>query len=314
MLRNRVVADAAGMALARRFAEAEYWRPEYSGLFSEEFTLDLPFAPPGMYQTMTHQETEYYFRWMCHTVSNWRYQGDAKVFATDQEGLYWVFRCGQGDVAWAKTKGVFKSKMAALIRIRDGKIVYAKEHMDTAAYYEAIQVELPRFRYDAPDPAGIKPRDPAPVIQHTPESLERQIEATLNFFINPSYWEPEINCVLADDFIHELVFAPKDMPRVYKGTEYDSINAWLAEHMGDGRVFDCKFYNTDDPHVFIAEFNCYFDVTWGGAVEGGHYSNREISYIEINDAGLCTRLDEYFNTTSKFNSIGVSIPSFPQLY
>lgn len=314
MLRSRVEADEAGLALARKFAGAEYWRPEYGDLFTDEVTMDMPFAPPGMYQNMTHMETEYYFKWMCRTVRDWRYEGDIKAYATDQPGVYWVFRTGAGKVRWAKHDGEFKSKMAAMIRIRDGKIEYIKEHMDVAAYYEAIGVELPRFMYDAPDPKTIEPRPAAPVVRHTEESLARQIEATLNFFINPSYWDPEVNCVLADDFIHELVFAPKDMPRVYVGTEYDSINAWLAAHMGDGSVYDCKFYNTDDPHVFIAEFNCYFDVTWGGAVEGGHYSNREISYIVLNDAGLCSRLDEYFSTTSKFNSIGVSIPSFPQLY
>lgn len=314
MLKGKVIVDSAGLALAKRFAKAEYWRPECKELFSEDVTIDLPYAPPGMYQSMTHNETEYYFKWMSATVSNWRYEGEVRAFATDQPGVYWVFRTGRGDARWAKKTGEFKSKMAAQLYIRDGKIDYIKEHMDMAAYYAAIGVELPRFQYDAPDPKTIQPRPAAPVVRHTEESLARQIEATLNFFINPSYWDPEVNCVLADDFIHELVFAPKNMPRVYEGTEYDSINAWLGKNMGDGRVYDCKFYNTDDPHVFIAEFNCYFDVTWGGAVEGGHYSNREISYIEINDQGLCSRLDEYFWTASKFNSIGVSIPSFPQLY
>lgn len=314
MLRSKVTADPAELELARRFACAQYWRPECRELLSEDVRLDLPFAPPGMWQDMSHIETMRYFDWMTRTVSDWIFEPDAKAFATDHPGIYWVFRTGGGHVRWAKREGTFRSKMAALIHIRDGRIDYIKDHPDTAAYYEAIGVELPHFQYDAPDPSALEPRPPAPVIDHTPESLERQVQATLNFFINPSYWDPEVNCVLADDFIHELVDAPKDMPRVYVGTEYDSINAWLAAHMGDGDVYDCKFYNTNDPHVYIAEFNAYFDVTWGGASEGGHYSNREISYIEINDQGLCTRLDEYFCTTSKFNSIGVSIPSFPQLY
>ena len=314
MLRSKVVADPAGLALARTFAGAAYWREEYRSLFTEDVRLDLPYAPPGMWQNMTHNETIYYFRWMSATVSDWKYDADIKAFATDVDGVYWVFRTGEGKVKWAKKEGIFRSKMAAEIHITDGKISYIKDHLDMTAYYAAIGIELPHFQYDAPDPASIEPRPAAPVVQHTDESLARQIEATLNFFINPSYWDPEVNCVLADDFIHELVFAPKDMPRVYVGTEYDSINAWLGAHMGDGEVYDCKFYNTDNPNVYIAEFNCYFDVNWGGAVEGGHYSNREISYIELNDAGLCTRLDEYFATTSKFNSIGVSIPSFPQLY
>lgn len=314
MLQKKVEANQKDLAVAKKFAEAAYWQPEYQDIFAEDVYLDLPFAPPGMWQHMSHDETMYYFKWMCDTVSNWKHTSDIKTFATDHAGYFWIFRDGEGHVKWAHKEGEFKTRIATLIHVKEGKIDYVKEHYDVEAYYNAIGVELPRFEYDAPDPATIEPRPAAPVVEHTAESLEKQINATLNFFINPSYWEPEINCVLADDFVHELCNAPKDMPRVYKGTEYDSINEWLARNMGDGGVYDCIFYNTDDPKVFIAEFNAYFDVTWGGCKEGGHYSNREISYIEINDQGLCKRLDEYFCTTSKFNSIGVSIPSFPQLF
>ena len=315
MLQSKVqIVKEADFEMIKKFATTPYWEEKYSDLFTEDFHMDLPYAPPGMWQNMSHEETMYYFRWMGKTVSNPKYEEPIRALATDHEDIYWVFRNFEADVKWAGTEGVFKSRMPALVRVKDGKIAYIKEHADVAAYYKAIGIELPHFEYDAPDPSTITPRPAAPMIEHTPESLQRQVDATLNFFINPSYWDPEVNCVLADDFIHELCDAPADMPRVYQGTEYDAINEWLGKNMGDGGIYDCAFYNTNDPHIYVAEFNAYFDVTWGGCSTGGHYSNREISYIEINDQGLCTRLDEYFCTTSKFNSIGKSIPTFPQLF
>jgi hypothetical protein len=312
MLTSKVTADPRDIAAARKFAAAEYWQPEHVGLFAEGLTMDMPYAPPGMYQHLGPQECDYHFRWLTNTVSGWRYAGTPKVYATDHPGLFWVFREGQGKVHWANKDGIFKSKLAALLHIKDAQIDYIKEHFDMTAFYDATGVELPHFIYDAPDPATLTPRAPAPIIKHTPESLQKQVQSTLNFFINPGYWAPEVNCVLADDFIHELVFTPSDMPRKYVGTEYDAINAWLAGHMGETKIFDTVFYNTDDPHIYIAEFNCYVDTSWSGVK--GHYMNREISYIEINEAGLCTRLDEYFNTMSKFNSIGASVPSFPYMF
>lgn len=312
--KSTVAVNAEEFALASRFANSVYWEESFDELFSENVVLDMPFAPPGMWQHLSPAEVKKHFEWLCRTVKNWKWDAPAKVFATDHDHIYWVFRDGGGDTHWAGKDGTFHSRMPALLRIENGRIVYIKEHFDMAAFYDAIGVELPHFKYDAPDPAGFEPRPAAPVVDHTPESMERQVQATLNFFINPSYWDPEVNCVLADDFVHELVDAPADMPRVYRGTEYDSINAWLGAHMGDCELFDLQFYHTQDEHVYIAEFTCSVPVTWGGCDGGGHYSNREISYIELNDAGLCSRLDEYFHTMSKFNSIGVSVPSFPYLF
>ena len=312
--KSDVTVNEAEFALAQRFANAVYWEEPFEALFADTLVLDQPFAPPGMWQHLTTEEAKRQFDWLRRTVKNWRWDAPAKVFATDHEHTYWVFRDGGGQTHWAGVDGEFWSRMPALLRIENGKIVYLKEHFDMAAFYKAISVELPRFEYDAPDPKTLTPRPPAPVIDHTPESLERQVQATLAFFINPNYWDPEVNCVLADDFVHELVDAPADMPRHYEGTEYDAINAWLGTHMGDCELFDLDFYHTQDEHVYIAEFTCLAPVTWGGCTGGGYYSNREISYIEINDQGLCSRLDEYFHTLSKFNSIGVSIPSFPYLF
>jgi hypothetical protein len=311
---SSVKVNDAEFAIAQRFANSVYWQEDFDSLFSEELVLDQPFAPPGMWQHLTTAEAKKQFEWLRKTVSDWHWDAPAKVFATDHEHIYWVFRDGGGKTQWAGKSGQFWSRMPAQLRIEGGKIVYLKEHFDMAAFYKAIGVELPHFKYDAPDPATIEPRASAPVIDHTEESMARQVQATLNFFINPSYWDPEVNCVLADDFVHELVDAPADMPRVYRGTEYDSINAWLGAHMGECELFDLAFYKTQDEHVYIAEFTCSCPVTWGGCDEGGHYSNREISYIELNDQGLCSRLDEYFSTMSKFNSIGASVPSFPYLF
>ena len=125
MLQSKVqIVNEADFEMIKKFATTPYWEEKYSDFFTEDFHLDLPYAPPGMWQNMSHEETMYYFRWMEKTVSNPRYEEPIRALATDHENIYWVFRNFEADVKWAGTEGVFKSRMPALVRVRDGKIAY----------------------------------------------------------------------------------------------------------------------------------------------------------------------------------------------
>lgn len=302
-----------------RFSESTDWQQEDKDLFSETFTLDLPYAPPGMYQHLSKNELQWHYDWLVHTVSDWKWR-EVKALGTDHEGIFWVFRKGSGNVCWGGKEGKYESKFATLLKIEDGKIQYAKDHFDPTGFYRAIGVELPVFYFDSKDPAEFSRIQRQPGSSPAEKTLEEQIEETLNFFVRPDYWNPEVNDVLAEDFVHELTFAPADMPRIYRGSEYDALNEWLDRHLKGGTIYDEVFYRTTDPHIYITEYNCLFETDWGytqAQIAGGahgRYPNREISYIELDDEGRCIRLDEYLNTMSKFLSINVSIPTFPYMY
>ncbi len=319
IMKSKIFVPEQDMNTARIFSEINYWESGHTDLFDETFTLDLPYAPPGMYQHLGAGELKQHYDWLNNTVSDWKWS-NVKVLGTSHERKFWVFRTGEGKTCWGGADGTYKSKFATLLHIKDGKITYAKDHSDMMEYYRAINVELPKFYYDAKSPEEFAERERPPHVVHTEESLEAQIQKTLDFFKSPNFWDPKVNEVLAENFVHELTFAPPDMPRIFRGREYDSLNEWLDRHLLDGDIYDEVFYVTTDPHIFVTEYNCLFVTNWGYRDEEisqgkhGRYPNREISYVEVDDDGRCVRLDEYLNTMSKFLSTNVRIPTFPYLY
>ena len=317
---SKVKVDSKDMESCRRFSQTTYWQQECEELFDDAFSLDLPYAPPGMYQHLGKNELKWHYDWLSHTVGNdWKWE-NIKALGTDHEGIFWVFRSGAGSVCWGGKEGWYESKFATLLQIQDGRITYAKDHFDPTGFYKAVGVELPKFYYDAKPPEGFSEAVNLCRIPGTEESLQRQIKETLDFFVHPDYWNPKVKDVLAEDFVHELTFAPADMPRVYRGRAYDALNEWLDRHLKGGEIYDEVFYQTTDPHIYITEYNCLFETDWGYTEEQinagahGRYPNREISFIELDDQGRCRRLDEYLNTMSKFLSINASIPTFPYMF
>ncbi len=317
---SKVKVDSKDMESCRRFSQTTYWLRECEELFDDAFSLDLPYAPPGMYQHLGKNELKWHYDWLSHTVGNdWKWE-NINALGTDHEGIFWVFRSGAGSVCWGGKEGWYESKFATLLQIQDGRITYAKDHFDPTGFYKAVGVELPKFYYDAKPPEGFSEAVNLCRIPGTEESLQRQIKETLDFFVHPDYWNPKVKDVLAEDFVHELTFAPADMPRVYRGRAYDALNEWLDRHLKGGEIYDELFYQTTDPHIYITEYNCLFETDWGYTKEQinagahGRYPNREISYIELDDQGRCRRLDEYLNTMSKFLSINASIPTFPYMF
>ena len=317
-LKSTVTVPAGDLKTAQDFAQACWWDAQCEPLFGEDLTIDLPYAPPGMYQHLGANEKKFHFDWMRRTTSGWKWT-NIRTLGTDRDGYFWVFRDGEADTCWNEISGHFKSKFAALLQISGGKIHWFKEFSDPTAWYTAIGTELPHFYFDRKDPAEFPPRTLTPANLKTQADLDAQVQDTLAFFKSPNYWDPKVNEVLSEDFLHELTFAPADMQRFYRGQEYDSLNEWLDRHLLGGDIFDEVFYETTDPHIYITEYNCRFTTNWGlsaqeiAAGKTGTYVNREVSYIELDDEGRCLRLDEYLNTMSKFLSIGVSIPTFPYL-
>ncbi len=318
-MKSTVTVPENDMVVAKRFSECCYWDEEAADLLREDFVLDIPYAPPGMYQHLTLSERKFHFDWMRRVTSNWKWS-DIIVVGTDVEDIFWVFRHGEADTEFGGVKGSYKSKFATMLRIKDSKIYYIKDHSNMIEYYRAIGVELPKFYYDAKPVDEYPDWVPQPDIDHTEESMKKQVEKTLSFFVDPNFWDPEINTLLANDFVHELPFAPDNMRQVYPGKVYDSLNEWLDRHLTGGGVADPVFYNTTDPYIYVAEYNCLFETNWGytdeeiAAGKHGIYPNREISFIELDKNGRCRRLDEYFNSFSKFLSCGKPIPTFPYLY
>lgn len=64
---------------AERMLSNPWWESEYDDLFDPAFTVDLPFAPPGMDQHLGIGQLLPHKEWLCRTVSNW-YVKDMKLY------------------------------------------------------------------------------------------------------------------------------------------------------------------------------------------------------------------------------------------
>lgn len=294
---------------AKRFAETLFWLPEHRELFAEGFTLEFPFAPPGWLQKLNIGETATHFSWLMRTVRSWEWS-DTRVYATNFPDKFWIMRNGAGEVCWGGREGRYESRFLTLLTIEDGKIWHLKDHFDSVAMYRAIGVTLPVFGYDAPAAGDMPVKPPVRDVSGDPAALAAKTKATLSKFVAVDFWDDEeIN---ANDIVHELPFAPPDMPRRYEGRAYDALNAWISENCLAWTTYPGNtLYETDAPGVyFIESGGCGF-MSWSGVK--GNYQQRELSFLRIEN-GYAREFHEYFNVTNKFNSINAPIPTFPYLY
>lgn len=297
-----------------------WWEPEYDELFTPDFTIDMPFAPPGMDQHLGVGQVLPHKEWLNRTVKNW-YVNDMKVYGPrDPFGDKYIIvrRCG-GDVHWGGRDGRFESRMTTLLSIRNGKILYMKEWFNPLEFLKAAGLGVPAFRQtldreNAPHTEKVTLEDMG--LELTKEAAAKRAEDNVLSFITLDSKAAGQKRIQSPDFKHAVWNAPPDMLEEYPEEDLEAFDKWVWDSITGfwaGHP-DMIPYATDDPHYYFLEAGGYGQVEWIGNYAKGGYGNRYIKYIEIDDNGLLARWDENLNPISKFNSINVSLPTFPYLY
>ena len=301
-------AKARGLAIAEKYSRIPYWEPQNRELLDKNCRILFPVAPPGMLQKLRQGEKICHMDWMVRTTRNWKFE-NIKVFSTNFPDVFWVMRDASAETKWAGKKGNYNGRLFTRLTIQDEAIVEIKDYFDSLAMYKAAGIEIPYFKYDAPNPETIPERPPVPDCTYSAEALEKQTKATLSKFVSVDFWDGEIN---ANDIVHELPFTPEGMPKRYNAREYDALNEWIGKNCLEWETYPgSKLYITDTEGVYIIESGGTGYMSWTG-VEG-HYENREVSYLYIKD-GYAKEFHEYFSPANKFNSVKLPLPTFPYLY
>lgn len=297
-----------------------WWHPEYDKLFTPDFNIDMPFAPPGMDQHLGIGQLLPHREWLNRTVKNWNVH-DMKVYGPrDPFGdKYIIVRKCSGDVHWGGRDGHFESRMTTILSIHEGKISYMKEWFNPLAFLKAAGLGVPAFRQNLdresnPPKESIKLEDMH--LEFTDEATSKRAEGNVLSFLTLDSKAAAAKRVYSPDFHHAVWNAPPDMLEEYPPEDMPAFDAWV---WGSITGFwaghpDMIPYATDDPHFYFLEAGGYGQTEWIGNYAKGGYGNRYIKYIEIDDNGLLARWDENLNPISKFNSINISLPSFPYLY
>lgn len=309
------------LALVERVLTAPWWEPEHAGLLDPDMTLELPFAPPGMAQSLCRGQVWAHKEWLKRTVKGWR-SDIRRVYGPRDEktGVYFVLHDVRGQVHWADTDGVYENHVVTRVTVRDGRVVRMKEWSNPLRYYAAIHTELPTFYVKIPEKAVAqavlhKKSVPAPVYPTDPESVAQRRRDNYNSMITSDH-DVMLKMVTAPGNFQRIVyFVPPEMEEVYSPEEAEIMESWTDASMDTWQLMDDAVgYETDDPNAFFFETGGYGMVHWEGNNAYGGYYNRYLKFIRLDDQGLMTEYHEYLNPINKMNSVNKAIPTFPWLY
>ncbi len=306
--------------LVQRMITSQYWRPENIAMFSGNFGLELPNAPPGMPQFFNHVDFLEYADWMTQTVKSWQVNPGYEIYGTKDENLFWVVRECSGDVHWAGRDGKFESRMVSRITTENGKVKHMKELFDPLSYLRAIGADVPTFHvkmdYDEIKKIKAQPAKPAaPPMDKSPAASAKRLANNLAVYKQGMDYKLEATVqTLTDDCEWRVWFLPPEMKAAYFGDEKIGINIWT-----DRSVISYKYipgavvYETDDPSVYFTETGGSGISEWQGNNVRGRYRNRYVMFDKFEN-GAMVKHHEYLNPINKFNSINKSIPTFPYYF
>jgi ketosteroid isomerase-like protein len=308
--------------LVKNMITSQYWLPENRDMFSGDFTLELPNAPPGMPQYFNPEEFKLYTDWLSRTVKTWKVNPGYEIYGTPNENLFWVVRECSGDVRWAGADGKFESRMVSRITTEKGRIKHMNELSDPLSFLKAIGAEIPIFRVKMDHEEIKKVKDeaaknakPAAPMDNSPSAVAKRLSNNLAVYRDALDYSAEADMMtLAENCEWRVWFLPPEMKAAYYGDEKIGIDIWTARSVISYKYMPgAVIYETDDPSVYFIECGGNGISEWQGNNVRGAYRNRYVMFDQFENGALI-RHHEYLNPVNKFNSINKSIPSFPYYF
>ena len=314
------IAKKQNYDLVKSMIAGQYWRPENIGMFSGDFGLELPNAPPGMPQVLNHVDFLEYADWMTQTVKSWQVDPGYEIYGTKDPNLFWVVRECSGDVHWAGKDGKFSSRMVSRITTENGKIRHMKELSDPLSYLRAIGADVPTFHvemdYDEIKKVKAQPAKPAaPPMDKSPAASAKRLSDNLSIYRQAMDYKQEASMeTLTDNCEWRVWFLPPEMKAAYFGDEKIGIDIWTGRSVISYKYIDgATVYETDDPSDYFIETGGSGISEWQGNNIRGRYRNRYVMFDKFEN-GAMVKHHEYLNPINKFNSINKSIPTFPYYF
>ncbi len=333
--------------IARKIAESAFWRGEiFCRYFTDDFTMDIPTAPPGMPNHYSTWEAERCFEWLNRSVRSWRSE-IIEFYPTPDPNLFWVHGKQKGEVFWGENDGCLETDFFMKIEFRNGKIFYLSWRFHPWAWllaagkrYHSHVLKLPEdengnidrfnedFLIDINDPeilaymrgpcfGEIPHGENDPGLDVSKEAVAERRQINIYQFAAG---------VLRDEYRHKEVLN-KDYRKAafFVGDPYPKKEG-VGDTDNDPRLFAwnkvcspwmyrdprSRFYPTDDPNVFFVEMNAHGPGCWKTKkVKTGHYHQDYLVRLTLDDQGRLVRFEEIANPVNGLNSTGSQIDNFP---
>jgi ketosteroid isomerase-like protein len=305
-----IAAKTPQYELVDTFLRSEFWKPENAVLFADDIEADLPYAPPGMLQHFIPFEFEAYLFWLHQTVKSWKQDVEPVIIPTTDPDLFWAIRWGSGQVRWAKRDCSYANEFVSRIVVKDGKIQRLADYANPIAFYDALGIVMPAFNYmfDTVEkhPSARMDKDQASKFT-TAQNMKRAV-ANFSNPITGNDGDPE--SVYAYDMVEVTPYAPLDMKVAWRGEDFDIQNEWMFRTVPEWNTIErAPFYQSTDPRIIVVESYGYGRTSWSKI--DGHYTQRELQIVHLDDSGKVDHFRVYFNPINKFSSMNQSVPSFP---
>ena len=310
--------------IVKKAVTSRFWESQPRELFASDFHIEFPNAAPGIPQVMDEFEVSVFFRWLGQTVRSWEVDLELLLGTPDPE-VFWAVSTVKADVFWGGQDGRLETKRFGRYELREGKIVFLSELTDPLKWLQAAGRELPIFRMDLYHPkieealgAGAGDPHAAPEdLDPSPDAVSARIAGSLSAFMSGDYWQAVSTLAsYQPGFESRVWFLPPEMKESYPPELMDRVEVWsvlscpVIEFDRQGRVWE-----TDDPHVYFGEYRCCGITDWlGNNTPNSRYRNRYFYLLHFNDLGQITRCEEILNPVNKYNSINVSLPTFPYYF
>lgn len=303
----------------------EFWRLEPGEVFAPDFQIDFPNAAPGIPQHLDEFEVERYFFWLQETVKTWNVQLH-QLYGTPDPDVFWAVSTVSACVHWGGQDGNFETRRFARYELKDGKIRLLVELSNPLRWLEAAGREIPVFRMDLEHPrvnAALAEKQQAKHLSGrkaqdmSDEAVQARTAGGIRAFMSGDYWRAVTEIAsYAPELDAKVWFLPPEMKESYPPEMAERVEIWsqlscpYIEFDRMGRVWE-----TDDPHVFFCEYRCFGITDWlGNNTPNSRYRNRYVYVLHFDDAGQICCCEEVLNPINKYNSVNISLPSFPYYF
>ncbi len=310
--------------VVKRAVISQFWKSERNELFADSFHIDFPNAAPGIPQCMDEFEVAAFFHWLDETVESWECNLE-DLYGTPDPNVFWAVSFIRAQVHWGGQDGLLETKRFGRYELKDGKIVFLSELTNPLKWLEAAGREIPIFHMDYNNDRVIAeleknqnaPHNACMHLATDPDSVNTRIANNLAAFMNGDYWKSVATiATYQPGYDSKVWFLPPEMRESYPEEDMERVEMWsllscpYIEFDRRGRVWE-----TDDPHVYFGEYRCIGITDWiGNNKPNSRYRNRYFYILHMNDAGEISGCEEILNPINKYNSINVSVPSFPYYF
>lgn len=331
------------MQIAKLIAESPFWNGNiFTRYFADDFTMDIPTAPPGMPNHFDTWEAERCFEWLNRSVRKWESR-IVQFYPTPDPDLFWVEGVQKGETFWGEQDGRLETAFFMKIQFKSGKISYLSWRFHTWTWLIAAGKRVHTHRESLPvgengeadvfDQDFVIDYDDPDILKYLEHPAFGEIphpaEEELDLSEEAIYQRRQLNIYQfacgydREECRRKEVLSPEYEKRAYfTGAPYDTA----IHTQNDPRTFAwnkvCspwmyrdprnKFYPTDDPNTVFVEMNTHGPGCWRRkGCDIGHYKQNYLVRLTLDDKGRLLRFEEIATPVNGLNSCAADIPNFP---